>query len=311
MTDDRAVPFGFAAVGLHAPASAASPYHGFHRGRDGFLLLHGASRPACYSCTPAPIQGADDAFPPRRPCIARAAFGGSYQVLGVVPVTLGPMCGRFVQLPLQFPAQAPWPELASALMEMTARYNLAPSQRAAIVVGPDGQLAVHRMEWQFAQPHWAKHRLSTSNARIEKVATSALWKKAFQERRCLVPMTGYYEWVGPAGDKQPYFLCHQEGEQLYAAAIWEPRHSDQDDSADGNFVVITQDAVDIAGTVHDRMPVFLPSDQALEWMTAPPEAAMQLLLAAPTPPMKVYPVTRRVNNARNPDDPSMIEPLKL
>lgn len=41
------------------------------------------------------------------------------------------MCGRFAQLPLQFPDQVPWPELARDLEAITARYNLAPTQRAA------------------------------------------------------------------------------------------------------------------------------------------------------------------------------------
>ena len=82
------------------------------------------------------------------------------------------MCGRFLQLPLQFPEQAPWPELAQELAELTARYNLAPTQRAAVVLDDTDDMKVRRLRWGLL-PFWTKDLKSGAsmiNARIETVA---------------------------------------------------------------------------------------------------------------------------------------------
>lgn len=61
-------------------------------------------------------------------------------------VTPAAMCGRFVQLPLQSPNRSLWPGLAEQLAGLTAKYNLAPTQRAAVVMEDDGQLSVYSVE---------------------------------------------------------------------------------------------------------------------------------------------------------------------
>lgn len=52
-------------------------------------------------------------------------------------------------------------------------------------------------------PFWAKAKKlqgSTINARIEKVATKPAFRSALKERRCLIPMAGYYAWSVNAED---------------------------------------------------------------------------------------------------------------
>lgn len=193
-------------------------------------------------------------------------------------------------------------------------YNLAPTQRAAAVLDDDGKVIMRRFRWGLL-PHWMKDTqggFSTINARIETVSSKPAFRAAFKApRRCLIPMAGYYEWRTMPDGKQPYYIRHAEGEQLWAAGLWEPRHHLQDESEAGSCTIITHDAEDEAGQVHDRMPVFLPADMGEAWMTAEPEEAMQMLLAAPIPPLKVDPVSRKVNNARNGGTPEMIEPIEL
>lgn len=224
------------------------------------------------------------------------------------------MCGRFVQLPLQFPTQSPWPELAGELAAITAKYNLAPTQRAAVVMGANGEMAVKKLRWGLL-PFWMKDlkgTFSTINARIETVVSKPAFRAAFQApRRGLIPMAGYYEWRGEKGDKQPFYITHKDGAQLYAAGLWEPRHELQAEDEDGSCTVITHDAVDVAFEVHDRMPVFLDPDQAHEWMSASPDDAMAMLLATPVPDLTAYAVDRKVNNSRNRVGPEAIEPIEL
>lgn len=225
------------------------------------------------------------------------------------------MCGRFVQLPLQFPERSPWPGLAEELAALTAKYNLAPTQRATVVMDTDGQMAVKKLRWGLL-PVWIKDlkgAFSTINARIETVATKPAFRAAFKApRRCLIPMAGYYEWrVAADGGKQPYFITRPDGDTLYAAGLWEPRHPLQGENEDGSCTVITHDAVDAACEVHDRMPVFLGAAVAQDWMTASVEDAMAMLLGAAMPPLEVYPVDRRVNSSRNVGVAEMILPIAL
>lgn len=223
------------------------------------------------------------------------------------------MCGRFVQLPLFSRTQAPWPELADDLSGLSAKYNLAPTQRAAVILGATGALRVTKMRWGLI-PSWVKDlkgSYSTINARIETIATKPAYRAAWKApRRCLIPMAGYYEWREIGKVKQPYYIRRADHEHLYAAGLWEPRHALQDDDEDGSCTIITHDAIDVAGQVHDRMPVFLDPAMAREWMVASPDDAMAMLIAAPVPPLEVFPVSRDINSSRNRGGPESIEPVE-
>jgi putative SOS response-associated peptidase YedK len=222
------------------------------------------------------------------------------------------MCGRFVQLAALFARLSPWPELADDLAATADRYNLAPTQRAAIIMEADGRKSVRRLRWGLIAP-WMrdlKGGFSTINARVETVATKPAFRAAFKApRRCLIPMAGYYEWVQEGTVKQPYFIARADGEPLYAAGLWEPPHALQDDDAEGSCTIITQDAIDLAGQVHDRMPVFLSPDVADAWMTAAPDEATAILAAAEVPALAITRVSRAINNSRNPGGPEALLPI--
>lgn len=222
------------------------------------------------------------------------------------------MCGRFVQLPLQFPERLPWPGLAPALSDLSARYNLAPTQRAAVVLDDDGNMDVRRLRWGLL-PHWMKdlkQSYSTINARIETVDTKPTFRTAWKHRRCVIPMRGYYEWQATPTGKQPYFIALRDGGDLYAAGLWEHRHALQDSAEHGSCAVITTTAEDEAGHVHDRMPVFIPAELVETYLHGTPAEAMALLLAIPTPDLTTRPVSRRVNAPKD-DDPDLLTPIAL
>lgn len=222
------------------------------------------------------------------------------------------MCGRFVQLPLQFPKQCPWPEIADDLMALTAKYNLSPTQRAAVVLDAAGNVKTAKLRFGLIPP-WAKDlklAYSTINARLETVAIKPAYRAAFKApRRCLIPMQGYYEWREEGKAKQPYFIQRKNGEMLYAAGLWEPRHHLQAEDEDGSFTVITHDAQEIASEVHDRMPIFLDPANGEAWMRASTDDAMAMLMGAPLPELSIHKVDRRVNSSRYQGGPETIAAL--
>ena len=211
------------------------------------------------------------------------------------------MCGRFVQTPIRDAASLGFPQLVGDLLSMPASYNLAPTQRAAVVLDRGDGLQLQRLAWGLL-PFWAKdtkRQGSTINARIETVATKPAFRSAFKKHRCLIPMTGYYEWsVSPEdGKKDPWFI-HADG-TLWAAGLWEDTSPLLDPDNLGTFTVITGDSSGVSADIHDRMPVWLAPSQVGEWIAASSEDAMAMLLASETPAMEAYRVGRGVNSPRN------------
>ena len=46
-------------------------------------------------------------------------------------------------------------------------------------------------------------KMATFNARAETIETKPFFRDAFKRTRCLIPMSGYYEWQNTPGGKQP------------------------------------------------------------------------------------------------------------
>ena len=172
--------------------------------------------------------------------------------------------------------------------------------------------------WDF-KPGWmtTDAKRPQFNARVETVATNGLFKSAFAGSRCIVPMRGYFEWTGEAGDKQPHFL-HGPVDTLAAAGIYTSKKVGEEWVR--SVAIITREARDGSGEVHDRMPVFLTPDVYDAWLNpaklddgaARDETLAMLesvsLQVAAT--ITSYEVDRKVNNSRtvDPTDPSVIAP---
>jgi len=148
-----------------------------------------------------------------------------------------------------------------------------------------------------------------------KLATG-FWAPVFSAARCIVPMRGYFEWTGEKGDKTPHFL-HGDGMLSAAGLTWSMELANGERSR--CFVVITREARDASGEVHDRMPAFLTPDTWDAWLT--PEkltgarkvetlAMLEHTSADVAATITEHIVDRKVNNSRTADasDPSLIEP---
>ena len=175
------------------------------------------------------------------------------------------------------------------------------------------------VRWDWQKPPSRPVGAPIINARIEKLATG-FWLPAFTASRCVVPMRGYFEWTGGKGDKTPHFL-HHDADQLLAAAglTWS---MDVKDVRLRCFVIVTREARDASGEVHDRMPVFLTTDAIDAWLEpakldrAGREEMLAIVRDSSTRvagSIRQRVVDRRVNSVRtvNPHDATLIEALPL
>lgn len=136
--------------------------------------------------------------------------------------------------------------------------------------------AVRAMTWGFplalkgAKGQPIKPR-PVNNARTDKLQTG-FWRTAFQNRRCLIPLTAWAEAEGPKGRMTRTWISLPDSPVFAVAGLWRP----SDEWGDAYAMVMTDSEGCDAQSVHDRMPVLLaPEDQA-RWLSAPPEEALGL-----------------------------------
>ena len=232
------------------------------------------------------------------------------------------MCGRFVQAsaPTLLAEHFHVDELiVDATLE--PHYNVAPRAEVLTIVDRDHTRSLGRMRWGLV-PFWAEtsaigdHMI---NARAETLLEKAAFRSAFERRRCIVPVDGFYEWQAtPGPKKQPMYIHSRDNAPLALAGLWE---SWRDQEAPGapwlrTCSVITTNANSMMQPVHDRMPVILEEADWDEWLDreVTKVGTVVPMLGPPADDRLVmHPVSTRVNSARH-DDATLIEredPLTL
>jgi len=158
------------------------------------------------------------------------------------------------------------------------RFNIAPTQEAPVIRAGPGGRELAMLRWGLV-PAWARDlKVGTKmiNARSEGIDAKPAFRDAVKARRCVVPATGFFEWQGEPGRKQPYAITVPEQPLFAFAGLWErwqPRGGDPVET----FTIVTTEANEAVARIHDRMPVILPLEAVDTWLTAPPAEALALL----------------------------------
>ncbi|MCD6638757.1 MAG: SOS response-associated peptidase [Nocardioides sp.] len=242
------------------------------------------------------------------------------------------MCGRYASsrrpedLVEEFEVEQS--HVAAAL---PADYNVAPTKEVYAVVErpprgtddpPQRQLRV--LTWGLV-PSWAKDPSIGSrliNARMETVAEKPSFRRAFATRRALLPADGYYEWYATSQTtargkpvKQPYFIRPRDGGVLAMAGLYEiwrdpTRAEDDPDRFRWTCTLLTTQAEDELGHIHDRMPLVVERERWHEWLDPTHGGDLSLLVPAAPGRLEAYPVATLVNNVAN-NGPELVAPLPL
>lgn len=226
------------------------------------------------------------------------------------------MCGRFV---VARATSDLLPTLLEGFPELADNYNVAPTDPVAAVRSRHGERELATPRWGFVPPWYPdlKKRPQPINARIETVATSGMFRKAFAVGRCIVPAQGYYEWAETEHGKQPHFIFEPEAALAMAGIMtaWpDPKKAaDDPDRWVLSVAVITRDAHVAPGEVHDRMPTCLVPESFDAWLDPDLEvdSALALLDAdslAVAHELQHYEVSKDANSVKN-NGPHLIEPL--
>src|ERR1035437_3481887 len=131
-------------------------------------------------------------------------------------------------------------------------------------------------------------------------------ENAFKRTRCLIPATGYYEWHTTSTGKQPYYFTAKDGSPLTIAGLWDEWKDIETGEPLKSCTMIITAANDFVSKLHDRMPVLLQPKDFQPWLAG--DAGTELLRPADNDYLQTWPVSRRVNSSRAPDDdPTLID----
>jgi putative SOS response-associated peptidase YedK len=236
------------------------------------------------------------------------------------------MCGRYVNVAANADLTDEF-DVEEALDEdVEPSWNVAPTDPVRIVVqrprrdasATEAVRQLRTARWGLV-PNWSrdpKGGAKMINARIETVTQKPAFKTAAARRRCLVPALGYYEWQKTGTAKIPHFRHDPDGDLLAMAGLYElwrdPKLADDDPHRWLlTCTIITQQATDLLGEIHDRNPVVVPRELRADWLDCSAddvEVAARLLERIPEARLEPYVVGSAVGNVKN-NGPELIEPV--
>jgi len=209
------------------------------------------------------------------------------------------MCGRFtygdpgaLAALFAFPT---WPEAPP-------RHNVAPGQDVPTVIWNRETAAreVRWMRWGLI-PSWAKDPAigsRTINARAESLAAKPAFRKAFRERRCLMPADGFYEWRRRGSESLPWYICRKDRAPFAFASLWDAWLPPDGGGPLESCTIVTTTPNPLVAPIHHRMPVILARTDFAPWLDPAfqdIEFLKKLLVPWPPDEFEAFPVSRLVN----------------
>ena len=171
-------------------------------------------------------------------------------------------------------------------------FNITPQTKVPVFIKNDLTMAT----WGFF-PDWIKNQKNSKplfNTRWETVQEKRTFKTAFKKHRCLVPISGWYEWKNVNDEKQPYFF-YKQNELLKAAGLYWLRSS-----GDIEFSIITKEAEDNLLTIHNRTPLILNNDSQKLWTShIDLNNLYSDISKQKNPSINFHRVSKSVNNPKN------------
>jgi putative SOS response-associated peptidase YedK len=191
----------------------------------------------------------------------------------------------------------------SGLPSLAPNYNLAPTQKSPVVRVIGAERRIDLFQWQLIPP-WEpefKTKLSTINAKSETVFESRLYRGPIAHHRCIVPLSGFFEWKREEDHKRPFAIYLKDHSIMSIAGVWSTwLHGDG--SERHSFAILTIEANDFMKDIHDRMPVILDPKDEEQWLDpklTDPGKIRSMMRPCPDQWLAAHEVSTLVNSPRN------------
>ena len=178
------------------------------------------------------------------------------------------------------------------------------------------------MHWGLI-PHWVKTsdgatdiRTKTINARSETIYDKPSFRTAAQAgKRCLIPVTGFYEWHTIGSKKFPFYINAKDQEIASIAGLWDEWPDPETGELVRTYTLLTTDANPLLAAIHNskkRMPCLLSVNSEKAWLNDELNETDALALLEkqyPASKMHSYSISKRITSRTEPNDvPEVMAP---
>jgi len=139
-----------------------------------------------------------------------------------------------------------------------------PSQNSPVLIENKGERRLGLMKWGFKLPNNARPVI---NSRSETIHEKKLFKDAFEQRRCIVPASGFFEWSDYTDEKpKPQYKISLSDQPIMCMAGIYTKVVCDDGQIDWVFSIVTRDANEGMSAIHPRMPLILSDPHLTRWL---------------------------------------------
>jgi putative SOS response-associated peptidase YedK len=153
-----------------------------------------------------------------------------------------------------------------AFPHILSQYNIAPSQKMPV-------LRIKNEEKQFDSLQWGIVLNSSKtnatymliNSRAETLIESSRFRNILIRQRCIIPLSGFYEWKREGTGKRPFCIFLKTHNIMSVAGICDISISKEGQAIE-SFSIITKPANALVGRIHHRMPCILEEKDEASWL---------------------------------------------
>lgn len=189
---------------------------------------------------------------------------------------------------------------------LAPNYNIAPTHKVPVCRTVDGKRTLEPLHWGLL-PFWAKDAKragSMINARSETLEEKRSFSPLLKSHRCVVPVSGFYEWKREGKTKQAYAIRRNDNPLMLLAGLW-TQNSQLNTTS---YTILTTSPNAVMAEIHDRMPVILSPDDVEMWLDGEWDDAKVLAKPSEAKILETWMVNNEVGKVAN-NFPELLDPV--
>lgn len=178
--------------------------------------------------------------------------------------------------------------------------------------------SIRMMHWGLI-PTWVTDikqageiRRNTFNARSESIMEKPAFSESYASRRCIVPVTGFFEWQHHGSQKIPWYIYRPDNAIMSLGGIWNEWTDSGSNSVLRTFSIITTEANKRLAEIHNsarRMPLVLADKDVEKWLSEDEASARELMHPAPEEDIAAHTIGSLIGSKKgDKNTPEIIKP---
>ncbi|WP_432408759.1 SOS response-associated peptidase [Wukongibacter sp. M2B1] len=170
------------------------------------------------------------------------------------------MCGRF-QIAVELDDILEKYGIDYRGIDFSSKQEVFPTDKSIIITKEGMEKKIKMAKWGFSVSFTKRPLI---NARSETVSIKQTFRDAFIQRRCIVPVTGYFEWKKEFGKKEKYII-RTEDDIFSLAGIYKSFNDGYGRELE-EYTILTGPANKTIEHIHERMPVIINKEYEEIWL---------------------------------------------